>query len=136
MPTMPILIGCVDNHYSRRIFDRVFKQSDNLIYLDAGNSEFAGQVVMGFRYKGETLLKPAVDYFPDILTEQDEIQVGGTCSRNITKQPQNLVANLWAAVSLLSFLNNIMVLKEIPVAMATFNARNVIIRPKYTNNPS
>lgn len=135
-PVMPILLGCVDNHFSRRVFDRAFRQSENLIYLDAGNSEFAGQVVMGFRCKGETILKPAADHFPDILTEQDEIQVGGTCSRNVVKEPQSLVANLWAAITMLSFLNNIIGLKEMPVSMATFNARNIIVRPQYISDPS
>jgi len=135
-PVMPILLGCVDNVFTRRIFEKVFRHSENLIYLDAGNSEFSGQVVMGFRYKGKTLLKPAAEYFPEILTEQDEIQVGGTCTRNMVKQPQSLVANLWAAVTMLSFLNSIMGLKEVPVSRATFNARNTIVRPQYVSDPS
>ncbi len=36
--TMPILIGGVDNHYSRRVMDRVFRKAQNLIYLDAGKA--------------------------------------------------------------------------------------------------
>ncbi|MCG8402848.1 MAG: ThiF family adenylyltransferase, partial [Firmicutes bacterium] len=70
MPAMPVLLGCVDNNFSRRVFDRAFGQSENLIYLDAGNSEFVGQVVLGFRYKGATILRPVAEYFPEILTDQ------------------------------------------------------------------
>lgn len=135
-PVMPILIGCVDNNFSRQVFDKAFMQSENLIYIDAGNSEFTGQVVMGLRYKGKTLLKPVADCFPEILTDQDEIQVSGTCTRNSIKQPQNLLVNLWAATIMLSFLNNIMALKKMPASMATFNAGNTILRPLFVSAPS
>lgn len=129
--TIPILIGAVDNHYSRQIFHRVFQQAENLIYLDAGNSEFAGQVVMGFRYGGETLLAPVAEYYPDILTAQDEISAGGSCGRHVVKEPQSLVANMWAATTLLSFLNNIIGVKKIPTFSASFNAHNIVARPEY-----
>lgn len=130
-PAMPILVGCVDNHFSRRIMNNVFQKAENLIYLDAGNSEFAGQAVVAMRYKGKTLLKSPVEYFPDILTEKDEISTGGTCGRKAVKVPQSLIANLWAATLLLSYLNSIIGLKDLPSYMATFNSRNCVMRPEY-----
>ncbi len=95
------------------------------------NGEFTGQVVVAMRYEGKTLLKPPSDYFPEILTEQDEISVGGTCGRKVVKDPQTLVANLWAATTLLSLLNNIVNLKQIPVNLATFSALNCLSKPVF-----
>ncbi|MCL6477872.1 MAG: ThiF family adenylyltransferase [Peptococcaceae bacterium] len=128
---LPILVGAVDNHYSRRIFHSVFYKMPTIAYVDAGNSLFSGQVVVGLRHKGETLLKPVADYYPDVLTVEDEISVGGTCGRKVEKEPQSLIANLWAAITVLSFINNIMGVKKLPSHMATFNAHNVISRPEY-----
>ncbi|MFX4261299.1 ThiF family adenylyltransferase [Pelotomaculum propionicicum] len=130
-PTMPILIGGVDNHYSRRIMDAVFKKAENLIYLDSGNGEYTGQVVVAIRYGGKTLLKPPSEYFPEILTEQDEISVGGTCGRKAVKEPQTLVANVWAATTLLAMVNSIVNLKKISVSMTSFSALNCVSKPVF-----
>ena len=132
--SMPILVGCVDNHKSRQIFHRVFEQMEDIIYLDAGNSEFAGQVVMGLKHQSQTLLEPVANFYPDILTSTDGISIGGTCSQQVIEVPQSLVANLWAATTLLSFINNIIGLKEVPVNMATFNAQNVVCKPEYIDS--
>lgn len=128
---IPILVGCVDNNVSRQVFHQAFEEMENLIYLDAGNSEFAGQVVMGMKYKGETLLKPVASLYPDILDSTDGISVGGTCGQMVEKVPQSLVANMWAMVTLLSFINNIVGLKDVAVTSTTFNAHNVISKPEY-----
>lgn len=128
---MPILIGGVDNHYSRRIMDRVFRRAKNLVYLDSGNGKYTGQVVVAMRYNGKTLLKPPSDYFPEILTEQDNISAGGTCGRETVKNPQTLIANLWAATTLLSLLYNIVSLKQMPIALTTFNSANCLSKPVY-----
>ena len=129
--SIPILIGCVDNHFSRRIFNQVFQQMNNLIYLDAGNSEFSGQVVMGLRLNGETLMKPIAELDPTVLTTEDEISVGGTCGRNVVQEPQNILANMWAAATLLTYVNNIIGVGKVPAYMATFNTVNVMVRPEY-----
>lgn len=128
---IPILLGCVDNNFSRQIFHRLFEQIDNLIYLDAGNSEFSGQVVMGLKINGETLMKPIAELDPTVLTTKDEISVGGTCGRNVVKEPQNILANMWAAAILLTYVNNIIGVGNVPSYMATFNTVNTMIRPEY-----
>jgi hypothetical protein len=128
---LPILVGAVDNDSSRRIFHEAFYKLKDIAYIDAGNSKFNGQVVVGLRINGETILKPLAEYYPDVMTTQDEISVGGTCGRVVKKEPQTLVANLWAAMITFSFINNIVNLKELPSHMATFNAHNILTRPEY-----
>lgn len=131
---LPILVGAVDNDLSRRVFHEAFYQLKDIAYIDAGNSRFNGQVVVGLRLNGETILKPLAEYYPDVLTTQDEISVGGTCGRVAAKEPQTLVANLWAAMITLSFINNIINVKELPSHMATFNAHNILSRPEYSKS--
>ena len=129
--TLAILVSCVDNHFSRRIFHKVFYKLDDMIYLDAGNAEFHGQVVMGMRFQGKTLLKPLGEIDPNVYEEQDEIEVGGTCNREVIKQPQNLLANLWAATVLLTFLNNIVALKDVPIWRTMFSGHTTRSKPIY-----
>jgi len=133
-PVLPILLSCVDNNVSRQVMEAVFKQARNIIYIDAGNSLLSGQVVVGMRHGNKTLLKPSSHYDRNILTDKDEIEVGGTCGRKVVKQPQSLIANMWAAAILLSYVNSIIGLKDLPSHMATFNAHNCVVRPEYLNN--
>lgn len=133
-PVLPILVGCVDNNVSRRVMDTVFKESKNLVYIDVGNSELTGQGIVAMRHGGRTLLKPPSHYFREILTDQDEIAMGGTCGRNVVKVPQSLIANLWAAATALSFINNVVGLKDLPSYMATFNTHNCVVKPEYMIN--
>ncbi len=60
-----ILIGAVDNNKSRQMCHRVFKQMNELIYIDSGNGEYTGQVVCGIRRKSRTYYKPIGDVYPD-----------------------------------------------------------------------
>ncbi|OPX90767.1 MAG: thiamine biosynthesis protein ThiF [Pelotomaculum sp. PtaB.Bin013] len=129
--TLPILVGCVDNHKSRRVFHEVFYQMDTIAYVDGGNSFFSGQVVLGLKIGGKEILKPLSEYYPDVMTTDDDISVGGTCGRKTVKEPQSLIANLWSAATILSFINNIIGVKKIPSYMTTFNAHNILCRPEY-----
>ncbi|MCL6478145.1 MAG: ThiF family adenylyltransferase [Peptococcaceae bacterium] len=130
-PALSILVGCVDNHKSRRIFHEVFHKTETLAYIDGGNSLFSGQVVLGLKIGGKEILKPLAEYYPDVMITEDDISVGGTCSRTVVKEPQSLIANLWSAVTILAFINNIIGAKKVPSYMTTFNAHNILSRPEY-----
>lgn len=132
-PVLPILVSCVDNNVSRRVMEVAFNEIRDIIYIDAGNSLLSGQVVVAMRHGGRTLLKPSSHYDRSIRTDQDEIEVGGTCGRKVKKVPQSLIANMWAATTLLSFINSIIGLKDLPSYMATFNAHNCVIKPEYVD---
>lgn len=94
----PILIGSVDNTFTRRLMHEYFEQQDNLLYIDVGNSSasvpndypkrpmrdwtneerkafdesgFSGQCCVGLKIKGKVELEPAGVIFPDLL-EMDE----------------------------------------------------------------
>ena len=50
-----ILVGAADNNKSRQLCHRVFYKTEDLIYIDSGNSEHTGQVVCGIRSGGRTI---------------------------------------------------------------------------------
>lgn len=131
---LPVLLGCVDNNVARQRMHDAFLALDTIGYTDTGNSEFNGQVVLGLKIEGETLLKPVADFWPDILTATDDVQVGGTCAVKVVKEPQNLLANLGAAYNLLCFLNNIVALKTVSAYMATYDSQTMVCRPEFVRD--
>ncbi|WP_310649037.1 ThiF family adenylyltransferase [Niallia taxi] len=148
---LPILIGAVDNNYSRRIMHEYFKQADNLLYLDCGiegvslvdnasseeeleksrNSGYTGQVVAGLKLNGKTLLEPVASVFPDILDDQDEIAPSElSCSTVVASEPQRVITNRFAAMALCSFLNELFETHSITKHQVLFHAKKSYMRAK------
>lgn len=131
---LSILIGCVDNNKSRQLCHRVFKASNNLIYIDSGNSEFTGQVVCGVRRKGRAYYKPIGDVFPDILGDTDKFPTELSCAEAAISAPQSVMANIMAGTAVMSYLYNILVLGSTTTRYVTFSAKSINIKPTVTQN--
>lgn len=129
---MTILIGAVDNNKSRQLCHKVFKNADNLIYIDSGNGEYTGQVVCGIRRKGRTYYKPLGDLYPDVLFDTDKFPTELSCAEAAVSAPQSIVANIMAATIVVSYLYNILVLGSIEVRSVTFSTRTITIKPIIT----
>lgn len=123
-----ILIGAVDNNKSRQLCHKVFKQSDNLIYIDSGNGEFTGQVVCGIRRKGRTYYKPLGDLYPDVLTDTDKFPTELSCAEAAVSAPQTITANITAATVVINMLYNLLVLGNIEVRSVTFSTKTVNLK--------
>lgn len=124
-----ILIGAVDNNRSRQLCHKVFRQIDELIYIDSGNGEFTGQVVCGIRRKGKTLYKPIGSAYPDVLEETDKFPTELSCAEASVSAPQSIAANITAATAVVNMIYNILALGDSTVRQATFSTRTVNIRP-------
>ena len=144
--TIPVLISCVDNNASRKIFDELFydEEVSELIYIDSGNGTIDrnGQIVVGYkeghseqttdhngRYDtyvtkkvGTVVLKPVCDVFPSIREDDDDIVSHTGCSRVSDANPQNIGTNIYAAANLFMILNNIIAFNEIPTHVSYFDA--------------
>lgn len=133
MTFLPILIGCVDNNYSRQVMHRYFEQQDTLLYLDLGvegawvpqdgrerktwssdeirlhkETGYTGQVACGLRWKGETILSDVAMLHPNILADEDEIAPSETsCSNVVVNEPQRLITNRYAAMTAAMYLNEL-----------------------------
>lgn len=152
---LPIIIGTVDNNYSRRIMYELFKSLRTCVYIDAGNestvvphdwqtrpktdwteeelaayqeSGWSGQVVIGV--KANLFNQPAVaEVFPDILTDKDEIRPSElSCSELSASEPQRLIVNKFAALSIANIVNTIVEEKKIDSHITFFHARKNYMR--------
>ena len=127
-----ILIGAVDNNRSRQLCHKVFYDSEELVYLDSGNSEHTGQVVCGIRSGGRTLYKPVGKVYPDVLRDTDKFPTELSCAEASLSSPQTITANLTAATIVVNILYNILTTGESRVRQAVFATTSVNVRPTLT----
>lgn len=142
---LPVLIGCVDNHPTRKILHDAFERLRNGVYIDLGNdpmdpvdplgSGYSGQVVVGLRHHDAVILPPVGTVYPDILTDTATPHPTHACGVQAVSQPQRLITNLWSAMTGLSIFNTLLATRTIRVHQADFNAFNVMVRPQYVAIP-
>lgn len=149
---LPVIIGCVDNNYTRKVMHEFFHSIQRCLYIDVGNdsaivpsdfgsrpmdewsaeektsyneSGWTGQVVCGLRMSGETILPPVADVFPDILEDKDEIAPSeAACSNIVASDPQRLLTNRMAAMSVAVYLNELFQSATITNHMTMFHAKD------------
>lgn len=133
-----ILVVCGDNHTLRQVAHEWFMNNQyhvgsygyyEVIYIDSGNEEFDGQVVMGYKKYGELITPPIGLVYPDIL--EPEVVRPVSCADVVEENPQNMMANVFAAAAVMSFLNNILAIGECEVQQITFNCKRGLMRPVY-----
>lgn len=115
---IPVVVGAVDNNKTRAIVHEVFKKTKNMFWLDAGNEEWAGQVVIGYnagkpvneKEKAPHLFNiPCVtDIYPEILEATDKLPHEMSCAERAVSNPQNIFTNQTAANLMLGFANTIL----------------------------
>ncbi len=113
-----IVIGCVDNHRTRREIAKWFRRREGRIWIDAGNEEMHGQVFCGINqpaYHTEensiTFGLPCVaDMFPEIDKNRKAVfNDERSCADRAISAPQNIAVNLMAANYLLNFTQQILI---------------------------
>jgi len=124
-----ILIGAVDNNRSRQMCNKVFYETEELIYIDSGNSEYTGQVVCGVRSGGRTLYKPVGKLYPEVLSDTDKFPTELSCAEASISAPQAMTANITAATAVVDMIYNILTQGESRVRQVTFATTSVNVRP-------
>lgn len=151
-----VLIGAVDNDFSRSIMNEYFMKTEDLIYIDAGiegvfvppgnrspeewtkeeqldnqESGYSGQVVVGLKKNGEVIL-PALDsIYP--LNIKDMIPPSHNCGVE-PYQPQRMISNEMAAFHISAVINELFSSNSILIHYANFNARVGSCRPVYVED--
>ncbi len=137
---LDVIIGCVDNHATRQVLDQIFHRFAHGIYIDAGNdginpsddpadreavqaSGYGGHVVVGVKQRGRVLLPPVGTVYPDILTDTQSALPGQACGQQAVSQPQRMLTNVWAAMTVMSALNTLLTDHQVLWHVANFNAR-------------
>jgi len=154
---LPILLGCVDNNFTRKIFHQFFEYVPNILYIDSGNesavvpSDFAtrpkekwteeeltaynesgwtGQVVCGLKLKGKTILEPVASRFPEILEDDDDFKKPSelSCEELSSSDPQRLLTNRLAAMACSTYLTELLECGTISNSMTVFHAKKGYMR--------
>lgn len=153
---VPILISCVDNNFSRRVFHEYFKKVDNLLYIDIGNEEvqvpndfrirskdawteeeletyersgFTGQLVCGLKINGNVISEPVASVFPDILEDQDEIAPSElSCTELAASNPQRVITNRYSALAASTVLNEIFELGTVSTHKIFYHSKKGYMR--------
>ncbi len=152
---LPIIIGCVDNHFTRQLMHEFFKVTKPCIYIDAGNeattvpsdwqtrpksdwtaeelkafndSGWSGQVVVGAKLRTFSQ-QPVADVFPDILLEKDSVRPSElSCTELSASEPQRLIVNKFAAMIILNALTQIIEEQTISSHITFFHAKKGYMR--------
>jgi hypothetical protein len=151
-----VLIGAVDNDFSRKIMKDYFNKTDDLIYIDAGiegvylpgggekpkeewteeetlenlESGYSGQVVVGVK-KGKVILPPLDGVYT--IDAKDAIPPSHSCGVE-PYQPQRMISNEMAALQITTIVNELFATNSILVHVLNFNARTSNCRPTYAED--
>jgi ThiF family len=143
-----ILLGMVDNNKSRQLFHDYFYSDhvENLIWIDTGvtgvevlnkpkeswspeewqkvqQSGFSGQVVVGFKYKGQVILEPVTTIFPDMMGDAASYFPDESCGDLVINNPQRSATNRMAALLANNIMNNLFHNQTICNHVLNFNAQ-------------
>lgn len=150
-----VLIGAVDNDYTRNIMNEYFNQTDDIIYIDAGiegvflpedgrpqdqwtndeierhlESGYSGQVVVGLKKEGRVILPPLNEVYP--VNARDTIPPSHNCGTE-PYQPQRMIANEHAAMHIATVMNELFASNTIHVHVSNFSARTGGCRPIFVD---
>jgi hypothetical protein len=151
---LPILIGAVDNAFSRKVMHHYFMSQDKLLYIDVGvesawipshghpkadwtkdeverhkKTGYTGQVVVGLRMDGKNILDPIASDSPDILTDEDQVAPSEmSCSDVIASEPQRLITNRFAGLTVAGYLNELFDTATITNHKTYFHAKKQYMR--------
>lgn len=145
VPEGSIVVGCVDNAATRRLLHERLSSYTDVVYLDAGNaavelpddaaltakerarirnSGWEGQVLCGVRRRGETVVPLPAEQIPDLVEDDGEKLPGEVpCGQVVVSNPQRALTNTWAAITLYSYLNDLLTDGTILHRMTLFCAR-------------
>lgn len=124
-----VVVACVDNGSTRRILHEKLSQLNHVVSIDSGNSAvtlpehpehldryqlahlknsgWEGQVVVGVRSQGKTVLPFPGEVFPDLM-EEDQLPTEVSCGEVSVSNPQRLMTNLMAATTVMMILHTLL----------------------------
>lgn len=123
-----ILIGAVDNNRSRVMCHNVFNRLNDLIYIDAGNGEYTGQIVCGVKQGGRVFSRPVARLYPDILIDTEKFPSELSCAERSISAPQSIAANLFASTAVAAMLYYLLIEGNLEKSKLTFSSRKLLMK--------
>lgn len=102
-----MVIGCVDNARARRTLWSMYKRRRMVYWMDFGNGNSDGQVILGCRYK-QHWLPSVAELFPNILQDDPDDDSAPSCSMAESLAKQDLFINQSIATAGLQILWNLL----------------------------
>ena len=121
---IPVIIGCVDNHGARLLFEEFFQKATNCIYFDAGNEFETGETVFSYKLNGKIVGPPRSHYFPDIKEGDTRNRGEISCTELNQVSPQHIYTNMLAGLTLCSAFSSLMQNKLMP-GVVFFNSHSL-----------
>lgn len=106
--TIPVIIGCVDNHGARLLFEKFFEKAYNCIYFDSGNEFENGEVVFSYKLGGKVLGPVRSHYFPEIKEGDTRARSDISCTELNNVAPQHIYTNMMAGLILCSGFSSLL----------------------------
>ena len=150
VPEGSIVVGCVDNAATRRLLHERLSSYTDVVYLDAGNaavelpvdgpldrkernrlrdSGWQGQVLCGVRRRGETAVPFPAEQIPDLIEDDGELLPSEVpCGQVVVSNPQRALTNTWAAITLYSYLTDLLTDGTMLHRMSLFCARRGYVK--------
>ena len=128
LPSIPILIGAVDNNRSRVMCNNVFNKMRDIIYIDSGNGEYTGQVICGAKRSGKVMSKPVAKIYPDMLENAEKFPSELSCAERSVSAPQSIAANVFASTAVVSMLYHLLIEGDLKTNRITFSSRRLLMK--------
>ena len=121
--TIPILVGCVDNHRARQVLhEYYYRYVDTGFYFDAANEFSNGEVVFSHKENGEMLSPPRGFFFPEVLSDDSPRRSEESCGAINEHAPQHIATNMQAAQILLAKICNLIMSNSFKPGIVYFDA--------------
>jgi PRTRC genetic system ThiF family protein len=150
-PGTPVILGAVDNNKTRKIIYDTYKKLSGAFWIDAGNEQYAGQVVCGYNYPSapdtskarephQFYMPCAIDIYPEIAEATDKLPGELSCAERSVSAPQNIFTNITAATIMMGFANIILTASNVAEGeglrchAVTFNTHNTIAQTTRLNH--
>ena len=105
--TVPVIVGCVDNHSCRLVIEKYFSSVRDCFYLDSANEFTTGEVVFSYRAENRTVSPCRSHYFPKIR-EKAKARNEMSCEELNNVAPQHIATNMCAGNILLTEICSIL----------------------------
>ena len=106
--TIPLIVGCVDNHGCRLLLEEYFNKCDNICYLDSANEFSTGEVIFSYKANGKILSPTRSFYFPKIKESDTRNRTEISCEELNNVSPQHIATNMCAGNILLKEVTALM----------------------------
>lgn len=136
----PIILGCSDSLKLRYLICQTIKnakdyfgENKDIVYIDAGNSVNAGQIIFTYIKDGKYITPDQFEIFPQDLEDVDNAKLVTqmSCAELMVSSPQTKSANLAAATGIYSYVHDIIYENSIGTHLTQFNNKNRRIESRF-----